>query len=132
MTFRVFHFVLQLMIFLVIDLLWLGVIARDFYNRQLGALRSPQTNWAAASVFYLLFNVGLMWFAVQPGLDAGGVGTALVRGSVYGLITYSTYDLTNLATLRDWPWKMSLVDILWGVVLCASVSVATVGLIGFV
>lgn len=122
MKFQIFNYLLILAIFLVVDLLWLGLIAREFYNRQLGSLRSSSTNWAAAGAFYLIFNLGLLLFAVNPAVERGAVSLALARGALYGFFTYATYDLTNLATLKDWPIMMSLVDILWGTVLCATVS----------
>lgn len=121
-----FQYLLTLLLFLIIDLLWLGMIARNFYSQQLGDLRSVSTNWLAAGAFYLIFNIGLMLFAVIPALRGGGIRLALGHGALYGFFTYATYDLTNLATLEDWPWKMSVVDILWGTALCASVSCLSV------
>lgn len=122
MTFMFSHYLLVLVVFLVVDLLWLGVIAKNFYNRELGPLRAESTNWWAAGAFYLLYNLGLLLFAVSPAAAQGSLGIALGHGALYGFFTYLTYDLTNLATLKDWPWKMSLVDIAWGTCLCTAVS----------
>ena len=108
--------------FLVIDLVWLGYVARPFYLLQLGHLLAPEPNWTAAVVFYLLFIFGLQYFAVAPGLQAGSLALTLRRAALYGLITYATYDLTNLATLQDWPLLVTVVDLAWGVVLCLAVS----------
>jgi uncharacterized membrane protein len=108
--------------FLVIDMIWLGGVARSFYRQQLGVLMSPAVNWAAAIVFYLLFIAGLLVFVVLPGLRSGSLGQALLAGAFFGLVTYATYDLTNLATLRNWPWVMTVVDLLWGAVLSSAVS----------
>jgi uncharacterized membrane protein len=108
----------SLAIFLAVDLIWLGAVARRFYAGQLAALRGP-VKWPVAAVFYLLFNAGLMLFAIQPALDAGDFNIALNRGAMFGFFTYMTYDLTNLATLKDWPVRLTLVDILWGTSLCA-------------
>lgn len=108
--------------FLVIDLIWLGFVARGFYRQQLGFLLSPNPNWPAAIIFYLLFILGLLIFAVVPGLQSGSITEALVKGALYGLFTYATYDLTNLATVKNWPLTVTVVDILWGIVLATSVS----------
>lgn len=110
--------------FFAVDMLWLGVIARGFYARRLGHLMAARVNWTAAIVFYLMFIAGLLFFAVVPGLQAGSFGRALLLGALYGLLTYATYDLTNLATLRDWPLLLTFVDIAWGVTLSSLVTTA--------
>jgi len=107
--------------FLALDGLWLAVIARGFYREKLGFLLSDQPNWWAAGFFYLLFIGGLMVFAIVPGLQAGSVWRALLLGAFFGLVTYATYDLTNLATVKNWPWVVSVVDMVWGAFLAASV-----------
>lgn len=112
-------------VFLVIDLAWLGFVARHFYKDQLGALMSPKPNWVAAIIFYLLFVAGLVFFVIQPSVEKADIAHALLTGAFFGLVTYATYDLTNLATLRNWPLKMTLVDLLWGTVLGALVAVIT-------
>lgn len=114
----------SLAVFFAVDMLWLGVIARRFYARQIGHLMAEQVNWPAAIIFYLLFVAGLLYFAVLPGLQAGSFGQTLLRGALYGLLTYATYDLTNLATLRAWPLTLTLVDIAWGITLASLVSSA--------
>jgi uncharacterized membrane protein len=108
--------------FLAIDMVWLTVVARGFYRRQLGFLLSDQPNWWAAIAFYLLFVVGLLVFAIIPGLDAVSLRKALLLGGFFGLVTYATYDLTNMATVKDWPWTVTLVDMAWGTVLATLVS----------
>lgn len=113
-----------LVAFFAIDMLWLGVIARGFYRKHLGFLMAPTTNWVAAIIFYLLFILGIVFFVVLPGLEAQSLRVTLLRGALYGLITYATYDLTNLATLKDWPVLLTVVDITWGVVLSTLVSLA--------
>lgn len=112
----------MLVVFLAIDLLWLGVIARRFYLSHLGRFFAERVNWAAAFVFYLLFLAGMMIFAVQPALEQNSLSRALVLGALYGLFTYATYDLTNLATLKEWPVPIVVVDILWGMILSGLVS----------
>jgi uncharacterized membrane protein len=109
-------------IFFVIDLIWLGVLAKDFYQRRLGYLMRPQVNWAAAILFYLIFIVGIVIFAVKPALEAQSPVRALVYGALFGFFTYATYDLTNLATVRDWPVIVTVVDLIWGTVLCGAVA----------
>jgi uncharacterized membrane protein len=111
--------------FFAIDMLWLGLVARGFYRKHLGFLLSPNPNWTAAIVFYLLFVAGLMIFAVIPGLQAGSLGKALLLGALFGLLTYATYDLTNLATIKDWPLIITLVDLVWGVVLATAVTLVS-------
>lgn len=112
--------------FLVIDLTWLGLVARNFYRNQLGHLLAPQVNWPAALVFYAIFVGGLVYFAVWPALQTSSLRLALLNGALYGLLTYATYELTNLATLDRWPTAVVPIDILWGAVLGASVSWVTV------
>lgn len=113
-----------LVAFLIIDMAWLGLVARPFYNKYLGFLMAPSPNWLAAAVFYLLFIVGILVFAVLPGLQAGSLVTTLWRAALFGLIAYATYDLTNLATIRDWPLIVTVVDMIWGTVLSVAVSLA--------
>jgi uncharacterized membrane protein len=115
-----------LAVFLAIDLVWLSLVARGFYRKQLGFLLSPSPNWLAAIIFYLLFVVGLLVFVVAPGLEAGSLKITLLRAALFGLITYATYDLTNLATVKNWPIPITLVDLAWGTTLSVIVS-----LIGF-
>lgn len=113
-----------LVAFFAIDMVWLGLVARTFYKKHLGFLMAPSPNWAAAILFYLLFVGGILVFVVVPGLESGTLVTTLVRGALFGLITYATYDLTNLATLKDWPLTLTIVDLIWGTVLSTAVSFA--------
>jgi uncharacterized membrane protein len=113
---------LTLVAFLVIDGLWLGLVARGFYGKYLGFLLKANPNWAAAAAFYLLFVAGVALFVVVPGLQHGSAGRVLVYGAFFGLVTYATYDLTNLATIDGWPPIVSLVDLVWGTGIGAAVS----------
>lgn len=108
-----------------IDMIWLGLVARSFYSRQLGSLMTPNINWIAAILFYLLFIFGLVYFVITPAVERGSWEHALMSGALFGIITYATYDLTNLATIRDWPLLVTIVDLAWGAVLAASVSTVT-------
>lgn len=118
-------YLLALPVFFAIDMLWLALLARNFYKDQIGFLMKPEVNWAAAIVFYLLFLVGLVVFVIEPAVERKDWLQALGKGALFGLITYATYDLTNLATLKDWPFTVVWVDMIWGSVLAASVSVLT-------
>lgn len=113
-------------VFFAIDFLWLGYIAKNFYFQQLDHLIAKPIKAEIAMVFYLIFIIGILLFAVLPAYKMGSWSHALIWGALFGFFTYSTYDLTNWATIRDWPWKVVFVDIVWGTVLCASVA-----LIGF-
>jgi uncharacterized membrane protein len=115
-------YLLTVPVFFVIDLLWLGFIGKDFYQRNLAHLLSPQVNWPAAIVFYLVYIAGILLFAVRPALADQSLRNAAMWGALFGFFTYATYDLTNLATLRGWPIKLVVVDIAWGTVLCALVA----------
>lgn len=111
-------------VFLAVDLLWLGVVARDLYRRHLGGFLADDVNWVAALVFYLLFIVGIFIFAVLPAVERESARHAVVMGALFGFFTYATYELTNLATLADWPLGIVFIDIAWGIVLTASVAFA--------
>jgi len=112
--------------FFVIDMIWLGVVAKNFYRTQLGPLMLQKVKWSAAIIFYLLYIVGLIFFVVTPALAQESVLYAFLTGAFFGLICYATYDLSNLATLKDWPIKVTLVDLVWGSSLSGVLS-----LIGF-
>jgi uncharacterized membrane protein len=114
-------YLIALPIFFIVDMIWLGVLAKNFYKNQIGFLMKPDVNWAAAIIFYLLFLVGVVLFVIEPALEKKDLMFALSRGALFGLITYATYDLTNLATLKDWPLKVVVVDMIWGAVLSGTV-----------
>ncbi|OGD21260.1 MAG: hypothetical protein A2W03_09580 [Candidatus Aminicenantes bacterium RBG_16_63_16] len=113
---------ITLTVFFAVDMLWLGFVAKGFYRRHLGFLMGPKVNWAAAVLFYLLFIIGLLVFAVRPAVTAGTSVQALLLGGLLGLICYATYDLTNLATIKDWPVIVTVIDLVWGTVLGGVVS----------
>lgn len=118
-------YLIALPVFFAIDLLWLGLIARGFYHQQIGHLMKPQINWTAAILFYLIFLAGMVVFVIAPSFEKNSWQSALTYGMLYGCITYATYDLTNLATLKGWPVKVVIIDLIWGMVLSASVSLIT-------
>ena len=121
----VYLYLLTLPVFFGIDMLWIGVLAKGFYRNNLGHLLRPDINWTAALIFYLLYIIGILIFATLPALGKNSLHQAVVYGALFGFFAYATYDLSNLATLKDWPVNIVFVDILWGMVLTASVAAAS-------
>ncbi len=111
-----------LVVFFAVDMIWLGLVARDFYKKHLGFIMSPEINWYAALIFYLIFIAGVLVFVVIPGIRTDGLTLMLIKAAFFGLITYATYDLTNMATLKNWPAIVTIVDMIWGMVLTTLVS----------
>lgn len=118
-------YIIALPVFLLIDMIWLGLIAKGFYAKQIGSLLKTDVNWIAAALFYLLFVVGLVIFVISPAIEKHSWTHALLFGALFGLICYATYDLTNLAVAKDWPLLVTIIDLIWGAVLAAAVSVIT-------
>lgn len=108
--------------FAAIDLLWLGVIAKPFYSAQLGDLRADQFNIPAAIGFYVMIVAGVTIFALKPAFAEGSLMTAATYGALFGFFAYATYDLTNLATLRNWPVALTFVDMVWGTFLTSAAA----------
>ena len=121
----VYLYLLTLPVFFGIDMLWIGVMAKGFYRNNLGHLLRPDINWAAALIFYLLYIVGILIFATLPAMEKQSLRHAIVMGALFGFFAYATYNLSNLATLKDWPVNVVFVDILWGMFLTASVAAAS-------
>jgi uncharacterized membrane protein len=118
-------YLIALPIFLILDALWLGLIAKTFYAKQIGFLFKTDINWTAALIFYLMFIAALILFVINPAIEKGSLAHALLFGALFGLITYATYDLTNLATLKGWPIMVTIVDLIWGSFVTAAVSSIT-------
>ncbi len=118
-------YAIALPVFFAIDMLWLGVVAKNFYRSQIGNIMKPDVNWVAAIIFYLIFVAGLVVFVIEPAVEKGSWKHALLLGAFFGLVCYATYDLTNLAVAKDWPVLVTIVDLAWGAVLAASVSTIT-------
>ncbi len=118
-------YAIALPVFFAIDMVWLGLVAKNFYAKQIGFLMKSNINWPAAIIFYLLFIVGLVLFVISPALEKHSWMYAVLFGALFGLITYATYDLTNLATMKNWPLVITIVDLIWGSVLASSVSIVT-------
>ncbi|OJF96538.1 hypothetical protein AX762_05335 [Alkalibacterium sp. 20] len=113
---------ITLAVFFLVDILWLGLIANKLYRDQIGFIMKDQPNWIAAIIFYLIFVLGLVFFVIHPALLSESIVEALMRGMFFGFITYATYDLTNLATLENWPLKITIIDLIWGTTLGGVVS----------
>lgn len=118
-------YAIALPIFLVIDMIWLGIIAKNFYAAQVGSLMTSNPNWLAAIIFYLIFIVGLVVFVIEPAVKLGSWQHAITYGALFGLTCYATYDLTNLAVAKNWPLLVTLVDLAWGTTVAATVSTVT-------
>jgi uncharacterized membrane protein len=118
----ILRFVTAGIIFALIDSAWLVLIANKFYKDQIGHLLAATPNLVAAVLFYVIFLIGLVVFVLNPALQAHDWKTALGLGALLGFVAYATYDLTNLATLKDFPVKLVVVDLVWGTVVTASVS----------
>lgn len=122
-------YIIAFIVFLAIDALWLGLVAPKFYKSQIGHLMAETPNFIAALVFYFIFIVGVVYFVLLPNMDAG-IGKIILSGMLFGFITYATYDLTNLATLKDWPILVTVVDLAWGTFLSTSVALITYYIVG--
>lgn len=118
-------FLIAFIMFLIIDLVWLGFIAKNLYQKYIGNLLKKDVNWFAAIIFYVLFIAGLVLFVLIPAVDAKSLSHVMVYGSLFGLLTYATYDLTNLATLKNWPLNITIIDLAWGTFLGFSTSTLT-------
>ena len=118
------HYGIVFVVFFAIDLFWLGIIAKNLYAKYLGYLMAPKVNWTAAVLFYLLFILGLLVFVIEPALIKQNLMELILTAALFGLVTYSTFDLTNLATVKDWPSLFTVVDVAWG--LSRAVLVSTI------
>lgn len=121
----IYLYLLTVPVFFGIDMLWLGIVAKGFYRKNLGHLLRPDVNWAAALVFYLLYIAGILFFVTLPALEKHSLRHAVMLGALFGFFAYATYDLTNLATLKGWPVNVVVLDIIWGILLTASVGTAS-------
>ncbi len=117
-----YTYLLTVVAFFAIDMVWLGVVAKNLYKKELGSFLADKPNWAAAVIFYLAYIVGIIVLAVMPAVEKQSLIKAVVLGGVFGGLAYATYDLTNLATLKNWPLKIVIIDIIWGIVLTGSVA----------
>jgi len=115
------HYLLTLLPFVVLDAFWLGLVAPRFYKSQIGFIMARNPNWLAAALFYALYIAGMVVFVTGR---EGTLLQAALRGALFGLVCYATYDLTNLATLEGWPVLITVVDLCWGTFLSATTALA--------
>lgn len=118
------NYLLTMVVFLIIDMAWLGWIAKNLYQKYLSSFLTDKVNWLAAFIFYLIYVVGISVFAIYPSINKDSALYAALMGGLFGFIAYATYDLTNLATLKGWPLTIVFIDIAWGVFLTATVSLS--------
>jgi uncharacterized membrane protein len=123
------NYFLTLVVFLAIDMVWLLVLSKKLYSEKLGYLMTKNPNLIAALIFYLIFAAGILFFVIQPALAAGSWQYALLAGIFFGLVTYSTYDLTNLATIKEWPFIITVVDLIWGMFVSGATALISFKLI---
>lgn len=114
----------SLLTFLAIDAVWLGLVAKSFYADQLGPLMREDVLFLPAAIFYLLYSAGIVLLAIRPGQPDVSLLNVAFYGAVVGFIAYGTYDITNLATIKNWPPLMTAIDLLWGTALSSLVAVA--------
>jgi uncharacterized membrane protein len=122
-------YLVALVLFLAFDAMWLGVVARGFYIGRMGALMADPPRWGVAALFYMLFVVGLVYFAISQYLAAGDWRAAALNGALFGFFCYLTYDATNLAVVRGFDPLLAAVDTAWGTVLGGVVAGATVAIV---
>jgi len=120
----ILSYILTTVCFFAIDMAWLGLIAKDLYRKYLGGFLSDNVHWLAAIIFYLLFIVGIFIFVIFPAIEKKSLVHAVIFGALFGFFTYATYDLTNYATMKDWPLTIVFIDLAWGSFLTSLVSVA--------
>lgn len=113
-------YAVALVCFLALDALWLSTTSARLYQPALGPLMASQVDWLAVALFYPLYVMGVVYFAVLPAMSIQSAANAALRGALLGLLAYATYDLTNQATLRGWPWHITLIDLLWGACITGS------------
>ena len=121
-------FAVTAVVFLILDAIWLGVISRNLYQREIGDLLLPKPNFGAAAFFYVIYIAGLVYFCVVPGFTEQSALRGLVNGAVFGIVAYATYDLTNLATLKGWSTTLVFIDVAWGAAASAIASAVAVAI----
>ncbi|HQP12789.1 MAG TPA: DUF2177 family protein [Candidatus Omnitrophota bacterium] len=120
------YYAIALIAFVILDGIWLGFIGGNIYKKYIGFLLSEKPNWMAAIIFYLLFVAGIVVFVVLPGMEEKSLWITAGRAALFGLVTYATYDLTNLATIKSWPVQITIIDLIWGTCLSSFVGLTTI------
>ena len=119
------QYLIAFIVFILVDLVWLLVISKKLYKDKIGHLMAENVNLVAAGLFYLVFIAALVFFVISPAIDRKSVLYALGAGAFFGFVAYATYDLTNLATLKDWPVSLTVIDLLWGSFVTGTTCAAT-------
>jgi uncharacterized membrane protein len=128
----IYAFLTSIFTMAVLDAAWLGLVAPAFYKKHIGFIMAEKPNWFAAVAFYLIFILGLTIFVVYPGWkNPDALLKVFLLGALFGFVTYATYDLTNQATLKNWPYVVTIVDLIWGTALTGVVSVVAVSLLKY-
>lgn len=109
-------------LFVLFDAIWLGVVAKKLYATELKGLMTSNVKWGAAALFYAVFIAGLIYFVIAPALKADSSSSLAMAAAFFGFVTYATYDLTNYATLKGFPFKIVVIDLIWGTVLSTTVA----------
>lgn len=112
------------LIFCLLDFIWLGIVMKDFYAKQMGTLLLANPRWGVAVAFYVLYLAGVVFFAVAPALQFGELSRAALYGALLGLVAYGTYNLTNLATIKAWSAMLAMVDMVWGAIVTSAAASA--------
>lgn len=120
----IYLYLLTFVVFLVIDFIWLNFVAKNLYATKIGHLMAQNPKLVPALIFYLIYIVGVIIFAVLPGYESKNIWKTILLGALFGLLSYSTYDLINLSTLKDWPISVTIIDIIWGTSVTAVTSIA--------
>jgi uncharacterized membrane protein len=110
----IYTFLLSIPIIFIIDLAWLGIFAKDFYQKMMSPLVNIQFNWQYVILFYLIYFTGIYIFALKPGIESASLYKTLTMAAMFGFFCYATYDITNMATIKDWPLRLAIIDIVWG------------------
>jgi uncharacterized membrane protein len=110
-------------VFFALDFVWLSSMI-GFYRTHIGSHLAPEPDMVAAAAFYVIYFTGIMYFAVVPALIRGTLASALFSGGLLGFLCYATYDLTNMATLANWPAIVTVVDLVWGTFVTGVASAA--------
>ena len=118
-------YIIAFIAFILIDGIWLLLISKNLYQNEIGHLMADKAKLIPAIIFYLIFLVGLVYFVINPAIVSKDVIKLLLSAALFGLVTYATYDLTNLATLKNWPLKITVIDLIWGTSLSTLVSYIT-------
>ncbi|MCK5811325.1 MAG: DUF2177 family protein [Clostridiales bacterium] len=118
-------FLVTFIIFMIIDFLWLSIFAKKFYHKHLGYIMAKKQNMLATVIFYVVFIIGLVFFVINPAINKHSVVYAIFVGSFYGVVTYGTYNLTNFATIKNWPISITIIDLIWGGFLCGLISLTS-------